>query len=57
MKDTRNSGRSKSLVWVPWIRWENNEVQCAPVGLETIEAVKEYAEKRAAENGMSYVIV
>lgn len=53
--ESQDSGRG--LVWVPWIRWENHEIQCAPVGLETMEEVKEYAEKKSAENGMGYVIV
>lgn len=58
MKDTRNSGKSRrALEWIPWIRWENHEIQCAPVGMETMEAVKKYAEEKAAENGMEYTIL
>lgn len=49
--------KDTKMVWVPWIRWDNNTIQCAPVGLETMEQVKEYAEKESAENGMRYVIL
>lgn len=56
MEKNSSKGR-RALEWVPWIRWENHEIQCAPKGLETMESVKEYAEKKAAENGMSYVIL
>lgn len=47
----------RGLVWVPWIRWEDNTIQCAPAGLDTMEQVKAYAEKRSIENGMRYVIL
>lgn len=45
------------MAWVPWIRWEDNTIQCAPSGLDTLEQVKEYAEKRSVETGMGYVIL
>lgn len=45
------------MEWVPWIRWEDNTIQCAPAGLDTMEQVKAYAEKRSMENGMRYVIL
>lgn len=45
------------MVWVPWIRWEDNTIQCVPAGLDTLEQVEEYAEKKSAENGMRYQIV
>lgn len=47
----------RGLVWVPWIRWEDNTIQCAPAGLDTMEQVEEYEEKRSMENGMRYVIL
>lgn len=54
---SKNSSKGSSgLVWVPWIKWENDEIQCAPVGFETMEAVKKYADEKAAENGMKYTI-
>lgn len=52
----KNIGSTNGTVWVPWIRWEDNTIQCAPVGLDTMEQVKEYAEKKSAENGMGYFI-
>ena len=47
----------RGMVWVPWIRWEDNTIQCAPIGLDIMEQVEEYAEKRSMENGMRYVIL
>lgn len=50
-------GTYRGMAWVPWIRWEDNTIQCAPAGLDTLEQVKEYAEKRSIENGMKYMIL
>lgn len=48
---------SSGMVWVPWIRWEDHTIQCAPVGMDTLEKVKEYAENKSHENGMRYEII
>ncbi|EOS38041.1 hypothetical protein C808_03085 [Lachnospiraceae bacterium M18-1] len=45
------------MAWVPWIRWEDNTIQCAPAGLDTMEQVEEYAERKSIENGMKYLIL
>ncbi len=50
-------GTYRGMAWVPWIRWEDNTIQCAPAGLDTMEQVKEYAERRSVETGMGYVIL
>lgn len=50
-------GNVKGIDWVPWIRWEDNTIQCVPAGLENIDQVKEYADKKSAENGMGYLIL
>lgn len=48
---------SIGMEWVPWIRWEDNTIQCAPAGLDTVEQVEEYAKRKSVENGMQYVIL